>query len=311
MKLFYYKRPDGMSNFGDSLNPWLWNQLLPGVFDEDETAVFIGIGTLLNNLLRHRLSKARKIAVFSSGVGYETGLPAIDDAWEIYCLRGPLSAQKLSLPANLAVADGAILVRRLFKPDGCKATRFAFMPHVHHANYGGASWKVICEQIGFGYIDPRWSIEQVLSAISQTEVLLAEAMHGAIVADALRVPWVPICTSSRILTFKWLDWCSSIDVEYQPRYVTPLVNVYPPMARGIRSSIRATLHWVNWLKQEQFGILKNMPGNQQKFMATQLAHIAKTVRPKLSSDNCIEQLTIELEERLYKFKTNVVAGKYE
>jgi len=310
MHLFYYQRRDRASNFGDSLNPWLWHQLLPGVFDEDETTTFVGIGTLLNNLLPSRLPKARRIVVFSSGVGYETGLPTIDNAWNIYCLRGFLSAQKLGVPASLAVTDGAILVRRLFEPAANKTNSFAFMPHIHHANYGSATWQSICSEIGFKYIDPRWSVEQVLAAISQTEVLLAEAMHGAIVADALRVPWIPISTSARILNFKWLDWCSSIKVKYQPSYLMPLLDIYPPVARGIRSSMRASLHWLKWLKQEQFRSLSIIGKKQQQSVALQLNCIAQTARPVLSDEKLIEQLTVELEERLYQFKADVVAGEF-
>lgn len=303
MKLFYYQRSDEITNFGDRLNPWLWQQLLPGVFDEDETTAFVGIGTLLNNLLPQRLPKARKIAVFSSGFGYATGSTVIDDAWKIYCLRGPLSAQKLGVPAKLAVVDGAILVRRLCGPKD-KAYRFAYMPHIHHALYGEAVWDLICEQIGFKYIAPYWPIEQVLSAISQTEILLAEAMHGAIVADALRIPWIPIRTSARVLTFKWQDWCSSVDVQYQPRYVTPLFSSYPRIAR-----VLAARHWLNWLKQDKLRSLVHIGGDEQKLMATQLAWIAKNARPNLSDDHRIEQLTIELEARLNNFRTDVATGK--
>jgi succinoglycan biosynthesis protein ExoV len=332
MKLFYYQRKDGANNFGDSLNPWLWNQLLPGVLDEDETTAFIGTGTLLNDLLPRRLPHARRIVVMSAGVGYEKGIPPLDESWHIYCVRGPLSAQKLGIEARLAVTDGAVLVRRLFKPGGNKSSRFAFIPHVHHANYGSEAWQGICEEIGFTYIDPRWSVEQVLQAISQTEILLAEAMHGAIVADALRVPWIPVCTSARILRFKWLDWCASVGVDYQPRYVAPLVAGYPPVAQGVRSSLRASRHWGNWLKQEglrsldrlwQFPVqgftgkgaqpsLKNtISCDRQQFVATQLVQIARTTRPFLSEERQLERLTVELEGRLEQFKSDVVAGWFE
>ncbi|MGQ4647711.1 polysaccharide pyruvyl transferase family protein [Lyngbya aestuarii] len=305
MKLFYYQRQDGTANFGDSLNLWLWKQLLPGVFDEDETTAFIGIGTLINNLLPDRVPNAKRIIIFSSGVGYEKGTPLIDDSWKIYCLRGLLSAQKLGVPASLAITDGAILVRRLFKTDSIKVNRFAFMPHIHHANYGSDIWKSICTEIGFAYIDPRSPIEQILSAINQTEVLLAEAMHGAIVADALRVPWIPVCSSARILTFKWQDWCSSIEVKYQPKYVMPWGDIYPPVARGIRSSFRATSHWVNWLQQDKFRFLGKISTSQQKLIATQLMYIAQNTHPNLSTEQRIEQLTVALEARLAQFKADL------
>jgi succinoglycan biosynthesis protein ExoV len=51
MELFYYQRADKLRNFGDSLNPWLWERLLPNFFDGDPSTTFVGFGTLLNNLL--------------------------------------------------------------------------------------------------------------------------------------------------------------------------------------------------------------------------------------------------------------------
>ncbi|HBB33127.1 MAG TPA: succinoglycan biosynthesis ketolase [Cyanobacteria bacterium UBA8803] len=302
MKLFYYQRPDKISNFGDALNPWLWNKLLPDVFDNDETTMFIGIGTVINNLLPIRIPSAHQIIIFSSGVGYEKGVPVLDNKWQIYCVRGLLSAQKLGIPEELAVTDGAILVRRLFKPSGHKTHSFGFMPHIHHANYGGKLWESICSEIEFNYIDPRWPVEQVLTAISEVEILLAEAMHGAIVADGLRVPWIPIRTSPRILAFKWQDWCSSIEVQYQPKYLIPLLEVYPPVARGIRSSIQAASHWLSWVKQESFSALNQQWQDKQKLSATQLMRIAQTSRPILSSDRRIEELTLKLEERLSQIR---------
>ena len=140
MKLFYYRRPDGANNFGDDLNFWLWPRLLPGVFDGGETSVFVGLGTVLNGLLPQRLPNNCAIAVFSSGVGYERGLPRFNAASKIYCLRGPLSARKLGLPENLAVTDGAALIRCCFKAPTEKVHSVAFMPHVHHAVYGESIW---------------------------------------------------------------------------------------------------------------------------------------------------------------------------
>jgi succinoglycan biosynthesis protein ExoV len=41
-------------------------------------------------------------------------------------------------------------------------------------------------------------------------------MHAAIVADAMRVPWIPLVTSPQVNTFKWLDWTRSMKVQYAP-----------------------------------------------------------------------------------------------
>ncbi|MBD0337540.1 MAG: polysaccharide pyruvyl transferase family protein, partial [Cyanobacteria bacterium Co-bin13] len=227
MKLFHYQRRDGVENFGDRLNLWLWPQLLPGCFDDDAATVFVGIGTLLNHRLPERLGSAQQAVVFTTGVGYERSLRTIPPAWAIYCVRGPLSARRLGLPDSLAITDGAILLRQHYRPSGQKRFAYAFMPHIHHATFAGEVWQQICQEIGFGYIDPRWSVEEVLAAIGATEVLLAEAMHGAIAAEALRVPWLPVQTSARILPFKWQDWCASIRVPFRP-VVLPPVLPYPP-----------------------------------------------------------------------------------
>ncbi len=105
MRLYYWKGVGGTRNFGDELNPWLWDRLLPGLFNEGDDDVFIGIGTLLGQ----QVPQAGKTFVFGSGVGYGEP-PTIDEDWTIYSLRGPLSARALHVPRGLAVTDPAILV---------------------------------------------------------------------------------------------------------------------------------------------------------------------------------------------------------
>ncbi len=282
MKLYYHKA----KNFGDQLNPWLWDKLIPNILDDDQITAFVGIGTLLNEQLSQRTRKALKRVIFSTGVGYGKRVVKIDDSYKIYCLRGPLSAQALGVPTELAVTDGAILVRRVLNTNSRKVNRFAYMPHFELA---GEAWKLVCEELGFGYIDPRWSTEKVLSCISQTEILLTEALHGAIIADALRVPWVPLVTSHTILAFKWQDWCQSMSVEYRPLHMKRLHH--PRQKLDFVSPARLVRDWA-----------------RQKLAASQLIRIAKSSHPILSSDIKIEQLTVELEGRLEQLKQDIAAG---
>ena len=70
MKLYYYRATQG--NFGDDLNSWLWEELAPGRWsDEDDGELFCGIGTIIGN----DMPQAKRIRVFSSGIGYRP-LPA-------------------------------------------------------------------------------------------------------------------------------------------------------------------------------------------------------------------------------------------
>ena len=150
-----------------------------------------------------------------------------------------------------------------------------------------------------------------MTAIAQTEVLLAEAMHGAIVADALRVPWIPLCTSARILNFKWLDWCASLNLDYRPSFLSPLIGAYPPIAGGLRSTIPPARHWGLWLQQDRLRSLGFLFEDAGAAVAAQLQRIACTRRPYLSRCDHIESLTVQLEERLDRFKTDVTAGCFD
>ncbi len=257
MKLFYYQRSDQQPNFGDELNRWLWPKLSPTLFNEtsgpgarqaaepEGSTVFVGTGTLLNHKLPRRIAPAKKLIVFSTGAGYEQPLKRIPETWEIFCVRGPLSAQQLGLPSEKAIADGGILVAKVFTPEKIFSSPqpiCSFMPHIHSAIAAEESWQRICAAANIRYIDPRWPVETVLQAIGSSERLLAEAMHGAIVADALRVPWLPVITTPRVYAFKWQDWCASMALPYRPRRLPPLAD-YPRWGKGLRSGAVAARHW--------------------------------------------------------------------
>jgi succinoglycan biosynthesis protein ExoV len=71
--------------------------------------------------------------------------------------------------------------------------------------------------MGIDHVDPLEPIPVITAAIQNASVVLSESMHGAIVADAYRVPWVPIrMENPDYSSFKWEDWCASVEVPYAP-----------------------------------------------------------------------------------------------
>lgn len=217
MKLYYYK--DAHGNFGDDLNPWLWSRLMPGFIDDDDAELFVGIGTLLNdNIPEH----PRKI-VFGSGVGYGSSLPRVDGTWSFYCVRGPVSAATLGLPGDCAITDSAALVSTVYDTERSKRHGIAFIPH--HVSAGHLDWEMVCREVGVRYIDPRKDVDTVLGEISGASAVITEAMHGAILADTFRVPWMPVVLYGHILHSKWEDWTRSLALPYEPRR---LAGVYHP-----------------------------------------------------------------------------------
>jgi succinoglycan biosynthesis protein ExoV len=214
MRLYYWRGE--YPNFGDELNPWLFSRLLPGLIDHDPSVLFLAIGTILN----HGVPQEPHKIVFSSGVGYGEP-PAIGPTkWSFVAVRGPLTAKVLGLPPEMAVTDGAVLLRTLIPRGMKKIHRASFMPHRLNAVTG--PWDRVCQETGLHLIDPRGSVEEVVEDIASSEFVLAEAMHGAIVADALRVPWIPIRAHRLHHDFKWQDWCASIKVTYRPQVIPNL-----------------------------------------------------------------------------------------
>lgn len=213
MKLLYYRHPLG--NFGDDLNLWLWPRLLPGFLDCDPSTLFLGIGTVLN----HRIPEYGRKIVFGSGVGYGE-VPRIDDRWKVYFVRGPRSAEALGLRSDKAITDAGMLVRLIDVPAVNPQYAISFMPHRRSAEQG--DWRAVCRIAEMNYIDPGAPVEGTIGLIKGSRLLVTEAMHGAIVADVLRIPWVPVRAYEHILSSKWEDWCSSVGLEYRPASLSPL-----------------------------------------------------------------------------------------
>lgn len=223
MKLVYFR--DRVPNFGDELNTYVWPALLPaGFLDEDESELFIGIGSILGD---HLPREAQKFVVGSGHAGYR-GIPDMNDGtWQVLFVRGPRTAELLGLPAETAICDSAVLLRAM---DGLPAPAdnigVAFMPHYQSLERG--LWAEACRLAGITLIDPTGPVETVLARLRGARLLITEAMHGAIVADALRVPWV----AARPLFWghhrKWLDWSEAVgvDLRFHPLRPTTLVELY-------------------------------------------------------------------------------------
>jgi succinoglycan biosynthesis protein ExoV len=93
------------------------------------------------------------------------------------------------------------------------------MPHFSSINN---KYLEVFKAAGIHVIDPRDDVKYIIDEINASEILLTEAMHGAIVADAYRVPWIPIKSYDSFNHFKWDDWSKShkLDIEIHeiPRF---------------------------------------------------------------------------------------------
>ena len=213
MKLYYYRGK--APNFGDELNTWLMPKVFPDFFDDDDSNIFLAIGSVIFD--SHKAT-SKKI-VFGSGYGGYTPLPVLDETWKFYCVRGPRTADACGLDASKVAGDTAILVHNYRPRQKTKTIRCSFIPHWESISRG--NWQLACDLAGIHFIDPCLPAETVMDRIEASEMVITEAMHGAIVSDALRVPWVSMLPIHATHRWKWYDWAGALDLEIRPQRLFP------------------------------------------------------------------------------------------
>lgn len=215
MKHYYFRGTP--PNFGDELNATMWAEVLPeGILDEREDEIFLGIGSIL----QHDFPKTARKVVLGSGYGGYTKKPDVHDGtWDIRFVRGPQTAEDLGLSPDLAITDAAILLRGTNLPAPADGIGVAFMPHYESVERG--NWQRVCEVAGIHYLDPTQDPARTLAEIRGADLVIAEAMHGAIVSDVLRTPWIGVKTMHHVHRYKWWDWARSLDIDYAPELLMP------------------------------------------------------------------------------------------
>lgn len=220
MRLYYYQAKGG--NFGDDLNAWIWPRLLGERVQTDDGRILVGMGSILDVRLDELVGT--KI-VFGTGINSQARLPRLDSSYDIRFVRGPISAAALG-GAHRWIADSAVAVRLLPWPEAPTRASVGFMPHFHTTRY--LDWTAVCADLGLHYINPQWPPERVMGAIRGCERIITEAMHGAIVADAFRIPWLRVTINSwqkedfDFSALKWLDWGLALGADVTPVHLEPL-----------------------------------------------------------------------------------------
>jgi len=207
MKPFYWR---GTTNFGDYMNEWMWPQILDGYLNEDDNIRLVGVGSLLKDSLN--FVQGKKV-IFGTGSGYGA-IPNRDDFedWLFYFVRGPRTAKLFNLPPEKSIIDGAWMLSQIPQYQTIPSKKgTSFIPHWTTSEVG--NWQKVCKKAGFNYIDPLGELENILKSIASSELVITESLHGAILADYFRTPWVPVSISPEFLSFKWVDWFESIELD--------------------------------------------------------------------------------------------------
>ena len=279
MKLVFFRGKE--PNFGDELNLHVWPAMLPeGFLDEDESELFVGIGSIIGD---HLPASSRKFVMGSGYAGY-MGLPDVHDgSWDIRFVRGPNTARTLKIDQNLSICDSAILLRLMELPPPDESTGIAFMPHYESLERG--NWAEACRMAGMTLIDARDPVDKVLSQLRGASLLITEAMHGAIVADALRTPWIgarPIYGGHHK---KWLDWAGALDLDVRLNPLKPSSVLEYYIGRTGRGGALGKVGRFN------ASPLASIPNRMFTTDAARHLQSMAKLEPQLSSDAAIARVT--------------------
>jgi len=298
MKYLYFKSVNG--NFGDDLNPWLWPKVFDDSLNENDNSYFLGIGSILHSQNKdlNNISDRKKI-IFGTGVRPSNNYTdlKIDDTWDIRFLRGPYSARALGNQHEY-ITDAAYAIRQLECFKGLmrqeKKYEISVMPYFHSVEY--FDWEQISKDLGYHYISPysEQGVEHTLKEIAASKYLISEAMHGAIIADVLRVPWkrfvltTPHTEGGRVSDFKWNDWLNSVEI-----YKTNVV--YTPFYENARLTPhikRITGDMVSAKFMQKSKVVDNLKKN-----------LRNTSEFSLSSDKVLETVDQKIHGKIKDFSS--------
>jgi succinoglycan biosynthesis protein ExoV len=291
--MILYRWQGTSSNFGDELNTILWPRLLPDFFDGNPAARFLGIGSVLDQ--RHSSQPIKLVA--GSGYGGYEGKPCLDENWIIHWVRGPRTAATLGLPATLALGDPAALVPTALDIPAADGHNIGFMPHFESAGWG--AWQQAADQAGMRLIDPRAPPLATLQAIRGCKLLLSEALHGVIVADALRVPWIAMRPLARIHWPKWSDWADTMDLH--PRFhVLPASTLLEWTGTSRLRSFHAARVWLD----RRENALRAMSPERLITRASQALRLTARAAPQLSTAATLDRCQSRMLDAVHTIRTN-------
>jgi succinoglycan biosynthesis protein ExoV len=297
MEYIYYKDPRG--NFGDDLNGWLWSKLF-GEEDLNNKDAFLGIGSILfnNNKIITDLKDRKKI-VFGTGIRPTYESFKYDNTWDIKFLRGPLSSYSFNNKYNY-ITDAAYAIRFIKDFESLKNTEKKYevsvMPYFKSVDF--CDWKLICDKLGYNYISPlsENGVKFTLKEIASSKYLITEAMHGAILADILRVPWnryvltTPVTEGTMVSEFKWMDWLYSVGLN----------NVNTTFIKFNRTTFLNS-----WFKKISGNFLDVDIFVKKVIIDDILLKLASVNQYYLSKDSIIQDIDTKMNDEIIEFKSEL------
>lgn len=237
---FFYYKPK-IKNFGDHLNEYIYKNLF---FDSQLKSNVIGIGSILTKeFLTENEIEGKNCFVLGSGTRSIRDIPRFDIEKGSF-FRGPLTNMVATLDTNNFISDGAYVLRQIDKYKKLEHTQkqypISIIPYFRSLN--GANWSKISKEFDLNFIDPTIpnGIDFFMEEVAKSKLIISEAMHGAIMADIFRIPWVrleflsSIFESLEVSTFKWKDWQYSIKLLHTHSIKADIYQSFVAQSKNFR-----------------------------------------------------------------------------
>lgn len=196
--------------------------------------------------------------VCGAGAGFGQPPDASDkERWRIAFVRGRKTAAMMRISEELAISDPAVVIPRLTRFPARRGTRGTiFIPHCHSDASPIYDWKRICARAGIDHVSPRRDSHWVIRAISSATRVITESMHGAIIADAFRVPWKPVSLVEKFNPFKWDDWGDGLNIKFDiltlPKPVVHKGTINTRIRSFSRKKFSKALKWSYFKQMHSF-----------------------------------------------------------
>lgn len=303
MKLVYQVN----DNFGDRLNEFFWHRAAPGLLDDDTSALVLGMGTIFNEWFFEKLDPDALRIIIGSGSGDKGPLPSLTPDVRIYGVRGPLTASYFGLGQDMIIGDPAILLSRFSDLRSTSARQgVGFMPHCHTLD--DWDWETTCKEAGLIFVNPRGEPHEVIRQISSLKSIVTEAMHGAIVADAVRTPWTAVRISHRFWASKWSDWAGAVQTHILLHQLPQLRDL---RRKGAMERAKETV------KRGLAPLGLDRPSGSPRSRAfevnlarNELRRLAFDVEPQLSKDAAAEAAASRIEAAINRLMDDKAAGLF-
>jgi len=304
MEKIYWKSQ--IQNFGDELNLNFYEKALGlEVSKYRPNESILGIGSILH----FDTSNHSKIHVLGSGSASAEINLKNKDRYKFWFVRGPLTAQSLGIEKKLGISDPAIITPQVYgyQDHSMRKNGTLFIPHYFSAM--NADWTKVCLYAGMNYLSPTSNVEKICREIQSSKLVITESLHGAILADVFRVPWIPVAQPPVGRSpFKWMDWLSTVNITYKPSDLPWLST------KRLSTSLKA----MNFLKsnfaKRGVGPHRWVDKNYHTHGLKEIEHQANLLREiksgaqqNLSDDKKLDSLQSQMMERLDSFRSYLIS----